>query len=420
MAAGEGIKLTQRSVLAAPPKAQRYDLWDSELPGFGVRVEASGSKSFMVRYRADGGGRSAPRRFMTIGRYGPLTVDDARKQAKVVLGAVAKGDDPAGVRAARRREMTVAELAKLYEDEGCDHLKPLTRSYLLARVRHHIIPLLGRKRITDVRVQDVERFIRDVSTGKTANDTKIGPRRRIVVRGGIGAAGKAVRDLSAMFSFAVRRELIQANPCAPARKPANGQRHRYLSSDEMIRFGRALSDLEKEGLNAKGIAICRLLALTGCRRNEIAGLRWGEVDLDRGRLVLDDSKTGRSVRPLSQPAIDLLARLSRSETSPYVFPADSGDDHYQGLKSIWPKVMKRAGLQGVTPHTLRHTLGSIAASAGEGLPMVGALLGHANHRSTNIYAHLQDDPARRAANRVVQSVADALAANIPATSVDSS
>lgn len=413
MGRDSGVKLTQKVVSSAPPREARYDVWDRDLSGFGLRVEVSGSKSFIIRYRADGGGRTAARRFMTLGRYGTLTVDEARRRAKALLGSAANGDDPAGVLSARRKEITVAALVELYAKEGAGHLKERTRRYLLARLSHHVVPLLGHKRITEVRVQDIERFIRDVAAGKTASDTKRGPRRRIVVRGGMGAAGKAVRDLSAVFSFAIRREIIATNPCLPAKKPPNGQRHRFLETEEIQRFGQALNELEREGASAKGIAVCRLLALTGCRRDEIAGLEWTEVDFVRGRLVLNDSKTGRSIRPLSGAAIDLLAALPKTKGSPFVFPADSGESYYQGIKGFWPKLIKRAKLVGVTPHTLRHTMGSIAASAGEGLPIVGALLGHANHRSTSIYAHLQDDPTRRAADRVVQSIASALERKAP-------
>ena len=137
------------------------------LAGFGLRVEKSGTKTFIVRYRADGGGRTAPRRFATIGRFGPLTVDEARRRARVLLGAVATGEDPAGQRQARRREMTIAALVNLYEAEGCfvqrgvrqgEPMKARTKAYTVARLRHHVVPLLGHKRVTEVGPGEIERF----------------------------------------------------------------------------------------------------------------------------------------------------------------------------------------------------------------------------------------------------------------------
>jgi integrase len=418
------ILITKQIADSAQPKGERYHLWDRELAGFGLRVEVSGTVTFVVRYRAGGGGRSAPRRFFTIGRYGALTVKEARAEAKAILGGVAQGDDPAGERSKRRREMTVSALVDLYEREGCFiqrgirqgiPMKPRTKAYTLARLRHHVVPLLGRKRVSEIDAGDIERFVRDVTSGKTAQDKKLEARKRIIVRGGEGAARKVVRDLSAVFSFAIRRGIAPSNPIqrAAIRKTDN-RRERYLSLEEIVRLGRAFNELAKEGANAKAIAIARLWALTGCRRDEIAGLRWSEVDLKRGLLVLNESKTGKSVRPLGLAAIKLLRQIKRSDKSDYVFPAESGLGHYQGVKKLWPRIVKKAKLPGVTPHTLRHTMGSTAVSSGEALMMAGAILGHANPRSTAIYAHVQADPSKKSANRVANRIAAALAGKVSA------
>ena len=423
MAKRVGLLLTKRVVDAADARDGRYYVWDSLLPGFGIRVETSGAKTFIVRYRAEGGGRTAAQRFLTVGRYGPLTPEQARKQAKTILGAAAMGDDPAGERQARRREMTVGGLVDLYEEEGCyiqrgirqgEAMKPRTKAYTVARLRHHVIPLLGHKRVSEIGAGEVERFFRDVATGKTVRDEKLGPRKRVIVRGGEGAARRVFRDLSAVFSFAKRREIVATNPCeiAAVRKSDN-RRDRYLTLEEVARLGAAFDALEAEGEKPKAIAIARLYALTGCRRDEIAGLRWSEVDFERGMLNLAESKTGKSTRPLGAPAIAVLTAIDRNPDSDFVFPAERGDGHYQGAKRVWPKVIGKAGLPGVTPHTLRHTMGSTAVSTGEALALTGAILGHANPRSTAIYAHVQNDSSRRAANRVTKVIAAALAGKVP-------
>lgn len=419
MAKRSSVVLVKRVVDAATPRPTRYDLWDGKLAGFGLRVEASGTKSFIIRYRPDGGGRSAPRRFLTVGRFGALTVEEARQQAKKLLGAAAKGEDPAGDRRTKRRELTVSALVDLYEAEGCfvqrglrqgQPMKARTKAYTVARLRHHVVPLLGHKRVSEVGAGEVERFVRDVATGRTAHDEKVGPRKRIIVRGGEGAARKVVRDLSAVYSFAKRRGIVVTNPCdvAAVRKSDN-RRDRYLTLEEVSRLGRAFDALAARGANAKAVTIARLWALTGCRRDEIAGLRWSEIDFERGLLVLAASKTGKSVRPLGAAAVAILKATAQEPRSDFVFPAEVGDGHYQGTKRLWPKVVAEAGLPGVTPHTLRHTLGSTAVSTGEALALTGAILGHANVRSTAIYAHVQSDPSRRAASRVTKVIAAALA-----------
>lgn len=319
--------------------------------------------------------------------------------------------------------MKMAGLIDLYEQEGCYVLrglkqgapmKPATKAYTIARLRHHVIPLLGSKRVGDVTATDLEKMVRDIGSAKTARDEKVDG-KRILVRGGEGAARKVARDLSAVFTFAVRRGIRSSNPCdAAAIRKTDNKRDRYLSLEEVRRLGEALDELQQEGANPKALDITRLWALTGCRRDEVAALRWDEINFEHSCLVLADSKTGKGVRPLAAPAVALLASISKEGESPFVFPASRGKRHFQGTKRIWPKVITLAKLPGVTPHTLRHTLGSTAVSTGETLAMTGAILGHSNARSTAIYAHVQQDPARNAAGRAVAPIAAALAGKKPA------
>ncbi len=400
-------KLTKRLIDGTAPSARDCFLWDSELAGFGLRVRPGGAKTFIAQYRA-GGGRTGQSRRFTVGRYGVMTVDEARLDARAILLAAAQGNDPAGKRHSKRREMTIAELVTQFAKDGTDHLKERNRRYMLARIDHHIVPLIGRKKISEVRIGDVEQMMRDVKAGKTAKDEKTGTRSRVVVTGGQGAATRAVRDLSSLFTFAIRQELATANPCSAVKKAPDQRRTRFLSIEEIERLGEAVASLEAQGANEKAIAIMRLWALTGCRRDEVAALKWSEIDFDKSCLRLNDSKTGKSVRPLASAALVILKTRKPEGDCAYVFPSEDGESFYQGTKRYWVKVVKLAKLPGVTPHTLRHTIGSAAVSTGETLVMTGAILGHANQHSTSIYAHMQQDPARRAADRVVGPIATAL------------
>jgi len=435
-------KLTSRFVETLEPARARYVFWDTDFAGFGVRVEPTGRKSFIFRYLAQGGGRGAPQRQLTLGQFPKMTLALARDKARDAYAAVRAGGDPVAEKSAKRAEMTVAELVDLYERDGLvvqrgarigTPMKPLTAKYTMARLRHHVVPLLGARKVSEITEGDVETFARAVAKGKTAKDEKIGPRTRVIVTGGEGAARKVVRDLSVLLAFAQRRRLLSANPVATASvSKTDARKANPLNLEQVQALGKALDELEAEGVNRKAVDIARLWALTGCRRNEIAGLRWAEVDFERGLLMLEDTKTGRSVRPLSGAAVALLrAVLARSiaggerheqdgheDDSPYVFPAERGSAFYQGTKRVWPLATKKAGLSGVTPHTLRHTVGSAAASAGESLLMVGSLLGHANARSTQIYAHVAHDPARIAADRVTAPIAAALGKALPVAEPD--
>ena len=425
-------KLSKTVAEVAEPGSSRYNLWDSEISGFGLRVTPAGMKSWVVKYRTGEGGRSAVARWYTIGGFPEISASEARKAAEIALARVRLGEDPGGERITKRAEMTLAQAIDFYEQEGCfvqrgirqgEPMKPMTKDYTLARLRHHVVRLLGKRRVTEIDEGDITTFVRDVSAGKTARDEWIvdpetGKRKRVIVRGGEGAARKVVRDLSAVYSFLKthkRKTRVTHNPVedASVRKTDN-KRTRFLSIEEVKRLGAALDAVEAAGANAKAVNIARLWALSGCRRNEIAGLKWSEVDLERGLLIFDDSKTGRSVRPLGAAATALLEALKPDEAEGYVFPAERGDGFYQGTKTVWQAAIKKADLPGVTPHVLRHTLGSTAASAGEALLMVGSLLGHANARSTAIYAHISHDPARMAADRVTAPIAEALGRPSPA------
>ena len=339
MSKRKGVLLTKTVVDAAVKTGKRYHVWDSEYAGFGLRVEPTGAKTFIAKYRANGGGRTATQRVVTIGRFGTVTADQARKQAKKILGGAAVGDDPAAEIQAKRREMKMSALIDLYEEKGCviqrgkrqgEPMKVRTKTYTLARLRHHVVPLLGHRRASEINAGDVEAFVADVTAGKTASDEKIGPRKRVIVRGGAGAARKVVRDLSAVFSFARRNEIVPRNPCdtAAVRKTDN-QNDRFLALEEVTRLGAALDELEEEGVNLKALNIARLWALTGCRRDEIAGLKWPEVNFVESLLELDDSKTGKSIRPLGAAALALLKSINRQDGSDFVFPAERGDGHYQ-------------------------------------------------------------------------------------------
>jgi integrase len=418
-------RLSKLTADRAQPGETRYVIWDTELAGFGLRVTPAGARTWVIKYRAHGGGRTAPTRWLTLGGYPTLSAEDARKRAKRDLAAVELGQDPAGDLATKRAEMTVRELIDFYEAQGCvvqrgirqgEPMKPMTKAYTLARLRHHVIPLLGSRRAKEIVEGDIETFVKNVAAGKTARDEKVPGSdcrvRRVIVRGGAGAARKVVRDLSAVFSFAGRHRIVEFNPVerASVRKTDN-KRDRFLSLDEIKRLGAALDALETEGTNPKATNITRLWALSGFRRNEAAGIRKSEIDLALGQVVFDDSKTGKSVRPLGAAAVALLDALVKASPaeSDYLFPAERGDGFYVGTKGIWPKVVQRAGLVDVTPHTLRHTIGGTAGSSGETLLMIGAILGHSNARSTAIYAHVSHDPARIAADRITGPIADALA-----------
>jgi integrase len=244
----------------------------------------------------------------------------------------------------------------------------------------------------------------DIAAGKTAVDEKTGFRGRAIVKGGKIAANNTITLLSSMLSFAVARGLMADNPVRGIKKYRARARERFLSQAELARLGETLTTAEQEGVNPCAITAIRLLLLTGCRKNEILSLQWDWVDFERGVLRLPDSKTGAKVVPLGQSAIEILRSIPRKADSPYVIPGSDGSGHFVGLQKVWERLRARAGLDDVRLHDLRHTYASVGAASGESLYIVGKIVGHKQQATTQRYAHLADDPLRKAADRISSQI----------------
>src|SRR4029077_9022715 len=278
----------------------------------------------------------------------------------------------------------------------------------LGRIGRHIKPLLGRTRVVDISRADIERFLRDVAEGRTKADVRTRPRGRAIVDGGRGTATRTVGLLGGIFSFAVARGMRNDNPVRGVQRFPDRKSEPFLSPAELAKLGEALASIESEGVNPTAIALIRLLAFTGARKSEITNLTWEEVDFDRMCLRLGDSKSGQKVIPLGAPAVQILSGLERSGDTPFVFPGFSGRRPFQGVERVWRKARFRAGFPELRLHDLRHSYASMGLAAGDALPVIGALLGHSDVKTTARYAHLADDPVKAAADRISVSISPAL------------
>jgi integrase len=395
-------RITKRTIDALLADGRDYVAWDGELTGFGVRVRPSGSKSFVVVYRT--GGRNSPQRRVTVGAVGKIDVDVARSEARRILAGAELGQDRAGDLARSRAEMSVAALCDLYLAEGCETKKPSTLATDRGRIERHIKPLLGAKRISELTRADIERFMRDVAAGKTAVDVKTKKFGRAMVEGGRGTATRTVGLLGGILSFAVLRQMRGDNPVRGVKRYQDKKGETFLSSAELAKLGQAVAQFESEGTSPAAIAIIRLLAFTGARKSEIASLKWSDVDIQRGYLALGDSKTGAKIIPLGAPAVEVLSGVARIEGATYIFPASSGEGHFQGVEKVWRRVRVAAGFPALRLHDLRHSFASVGLARGDALAVIGAILGHADVKTTSRYAHLADNPVRNAANEISKSV----------------
>ena len=402
-------KITKRLVDAVQPGERDKFVWDRETKGFGLKVTPKGRRVYVLQTSLNG----RLRRF-TIGRHGsPWTPDGARKEALRRLVMITEGKDPADERLSTFGDMTISHLCDLYLQEGCEKKKSSTVAVETGLIERHIKPCLGKRPVSAVTRADVEKFMSDIAAGKTAADVKTGPRGRAIVTGGKGTANRTTDLLSSIMGFAVRREIRLDNPVRGVKKYAAIPRDRFLSRSEIAKLGEVLTRAEMSAdpstsENPYAIAALRLLMLTGCRKTEVLSLRWEWVDFDRALLRLPDSKTGAKVVHLGTPALELLQGLPRVEGNPHVIPSSRSGGHLVGLHRIWDRIRRRAGLEGVRIHDLRHSFASVAVSSGDSLYLVGKVLGHAKSRSTERYAHLADDPVKAVADRTSQEIAAAL------------
>jgi integrase len=388
--------------------ALNAEIWDGAVPGFGARRQRSAAVAYVLLYRTPEG---RTRRF-TIGRHGaPWTPETARAEAVRLLGEVVKGADPAAAKRERREAKSVAELCEQYLADayagrvlvrGGRAKKPRTIAGDRGMIDGHIKPLLGRLAVAAVTRSDVERFMHAVADGETKKKpakTKLRGVSR--VRGGRGVATRTVGLLGAIFSYAVKHGMRLDNPVRGVRRPADGRRERRMTDEEYAALGTALRDAKARSVWPAAVAAARFLALTGWRSGEALGLRWSEVDLARRTVILGDTKTGRSMRPLSQAACDVLRGLSR--TGGLVFPATRGNGRMSGFRKLWNRITKLDNLPGdVTPHVLRHSFASLAGDLGYSEPTIAALVGHKGQTITSRYVHAADAVLLAAADAVAQ------------------
>jgi integrase len=399
------LKLTKRAIDALEPGDRRETYWDSEVVGFGLRIAPNGGRTYVLKYRV--GDRQ---RWFRIGRHGsPWTPESARKEATRLLGDVARGADPSEMRADARKAMSFAELCELYFAEGAAHKKRSTLRSDRGRAKLHLVPLLGPKRADALTRGDIERLLNTVMNGRAASPKPEKRRAGSIMTGGPGAAAQCVALASSILQFAVQRGLRADNPARGIKKPPVRKMQRFLSFAELRRLAESL-DVEIEETNAvHAVAAIRLLALTGCRRGEIVGLRWADVDLERRFLQLRDSKTREKAVYLSAGAVDVLESLPRFAKNPFVIAGGGAGKPSGAVDKTWSRVRKRAGLPDVRLHDLRHTFASVGAGASVGLPIIGKLLGHTQASTTARYAHLANDPIRAAADAIGATIAAAMA-----------
>ena len=340
-------KISLKAIAAMPLNSI---IWDTEIHGLNVRRQFSSVVTYSIVYRTLDG----VQRWQRIGRHSVWTPDLARKQARSVLMARDLGKDPSADRMALRSAPTVSELCDEYSARE-NGKKASTIKGDRSRIGMHIKPKLGNLKVASVTSEHVEDFMRSLS---------------------IGNQSRTVGLLGAIFNYGIKRKLMTVNPCVGVEKPTQTKRTRRLNDGEYAQLSAALNG----GIISD---IFLLLTVTGWRSGEARLLKWSECDLERSTAILEDTKTGVSVRPLSNIAIEIIKKQKQSG-APYVFDYGHGKPIDQ-LRYQWRKLDMA---KDVTPHVLRHSFASLGADLGLADSTIAGLIGHKQQSITSRYLHL--------------------------------
>ena len=361
------VRLRESRVEALEPRKSPYDVRDTELRGFGVRVLPSGAKRFFVHSQHEG-----RRLWKTIGDAGSIGLDEARQRATELLAAIRR-DEPAALPEERLFEAVAEEVFSRYGR----HWKPGTLKVNRNYLGNTILPRFRGRNIADITRQDVQRWFASLRATPVAAD-RSAPILSVIMR------------QAEIYGY--RPE--GSNPCTGIRRYRRKGRERFLSETELCSLGAILASHERR--YPRNVAFIRLLLLTGCRKSEIRMLQW--PDYREGRLFLRDGKTGPRTVWLSSPARAILDGLPRQGQWVFPSPRRQGPVSSIVFQNFWHRVREEAKIADVRLHDLRHTYASIAVMQGETVTTTARLLGHNDPHTTMKYAHLSDRSAREAAD----------------------
>src|SRR5262245_20056043 len=368
-----------------PEGTKKIDFFDIEQRGFMLEVRRSGGKTYYQRYTDE---RGRERQFK-IGPADVLSLSAARRKARTAAAEALIGADPQDRRAAMR---TIPTLAELVRDRYLPHVKSYKRSWCTDEtvLRVHVLPVLGSQYVDLIRAEPIAALVERMREKGYAT----------------GTTNRVVIILRHIFNLARKWRVpgVAENPTAGINLAPDVNRERFLSLDEAQRLIVSIEQDENQ-VAAKAIM---LLLLTGARRNEITHARWDYLDWEKRTLLVPVSKSGkpRSIA-LNATAMEMLRAIYRDRTSPYVLPSPVTGEPSPSLFFPWQRIRTRAGLPDLRLHDLRHSFASFLVNKGVSLYVVQGLLGHANTRYTQRYAHLTPDTLREAAETVGTVIAGA-------------
>ena len=382
------INKTSLSALVYNGKETTY--FDDSLKGFAVRVGKT-SSSYIVMYRNAYGKQKK----LTIAKTTQITPTQAREEARKILASVVQGNDPQTEKTEKRKEITVADLAQMFLADRKPRVKLNTYRRYAQSIFYQIVPALGKRYVKELKRYDVQQFYNAMLEGEFMH-------RNYKKQDGhkyVSCANIVRKTLHAMFEFAIVGELVEVNPCDRLQTIATPKRMSFIDEAGYVKLKECLSRCSDPIVSD----MTKLLALTGCRKGEIASLKWSYIDFDKQIFHFPDTKTGAQDRPFGSAAKRFLSALSEREKSDYVF----GMPRKSMLIGFFAKNVKAAvGQDEFCPHALRHSFATMAAEMGYSDNIIAGLLGHSINSITHRYTHLSLKPVIAAADAVSEKIAE--------------
>jgi len=388
------IHFTELTIKAfpCPSEKRKTTLFDSQTRGLTYEKRSSGTATFYLRY-ADKRGKT---RYLKLGRASDITLKQARTLADKARSKIAMGEDPVEQ---KRIARSVPTFSQFVEQQYIPYIRGYKRSWLIdvSLLKLHLLPRFGSLHLDAITREQIQKMHTDhVASGAAA-----------------ASANRLLTLMRYIFNLALRWDVpgLKTNPSAHVpMMQLNNQRERYLSKEETKRLYDAVCTSQNTMLRF----IVPMLILTGARKREVLDARWEDLDLERRTWRIPTTKAGKARHvPLSDGALYLLSSMPRIEGCPWAFANLETGKPFNAIYDSWDRARTKAGLADVRLHDLRHSFASLLVNGGRTLYEVQRILGHSQSRTTQRYAHLNQDTLIAAANTATLAVGSVMGVSPP-------
>ena len=365
------------------PPESKCVLLDTACKGLALEVRKSGGRTYYLHF-TDQRGKS---RQLRLGDGNDLSLSQARSLADKARNRIALGENPI---LEKRLARAVPTFAAFIAEQYMPFIQTYKRSWATdeSLLRNHLLPRFGKRHLDTITRQDIVKMHADRKAQGAA----------------AGSANRLLILMRYLFNLALRWEVpgVKANPCAGVPLMAeDNAKERYLDQEEAKRLYEAVCKSENQMLRY----IVPMLLLTGARKREVLDAQWADFDLDRRIWRIPTTKAGKARHvPLSDGVLHLLSTVPRREGCSWVFANPDKLRPYKSIYSAWHRARIRAGLGDVRMHDLRHSFASLLINSGRTLYEVQHILGHAQSKTTQRYAHLSQDTLLAAANTATVAI----------------